>query len=346
MPSIRVLYDGWPLLHAPLSAAAWQLRTLLALKADEVQPLLALPSEPEATTAGPGPELVFHHTHNRGEWEQRILPRLAEEQRAKFIHTTGMSASLFGKTRTLISASEMEAAGPRSRIDEAQGRGGLARATLLWPEDMPAMKFAGKVHKLPASTHPDFVPIDYFPTPPLGLPDSYVLFHGQVSEDVLKKLFEAWTWAAASIGEYYPLILLGLDSETREWARARLPEFELEESVRVLEDVDAKFVPAIYQACTVVVHPQQAEPWGGSLRHGLACGKAVVAMQDANSEGIVGPAAYLVPADDLRAFGAAMITMVVDEKAREALETAARQRSAGWKSGRYRDELLKIYQGN
>jgi glycosyltransferase involved in cell wall biosynthesis len=346
MPSIRILYDGWPLLHAPLSAAAWQLRTLLAMKTDEVQPLLALPTEPEATTVNEGPELVFQHTHNRGEWEQRILPRLAEKHGAKFIHGTGMNASLFGKARTLISASEMESAGERSRIDEAQGRGGLARATLLWPEDIPAPKFAGKIQKLPATSHPDFAPIDYFPTPPLGLPDSYVLFHGQGSRDTLQKLFESWTWAAASIGEYYPLILLGLDAETREWARTRLPEFQLEESVRVLEDLDAKFVPAIYQACTVVVHPQQPEPWGGSLRHALACGKAVVAVQDANSEGIVGPAAYLVAADDLRAFGAATITLVVDEKARESMETAARQHGAGWKAARYRDELLKVYLGN
>src|SRR3990172_8561396 len=98
----RVLHDGWPLIHAPLSAAAWHLRTLLALNPKDVQPILALPTEPEVAGVANGIETTFSHVHDRGEWEQRSLQRLAFEHKANLIHSTSWAASLFGKIPTLI----------------------------------------------------------------------------------------------------------------------------------------------------------------------------------------------------------------------------------------------------
>jgi hypothetical protein len=41
--------------------------------------------------------------------------------------------------------------------------------------------------------------------------DGYVLYHKQGGGTALRRLFDIWSWAAGSIGDYYPLVLLGLD---------------------------------------------------------------------------------------------------------------------------------------
>jgi glycosyltransferase involved in cell wall biosynthesis len=91
------------------------------------------------------------------------------------------------------------------------------------------------------------------------------------------------------------------------------------------------------------VHLGSPVAWGNALRNALACGKAIVAYKETISESIVGSAGYLIAAEDLRSFGAAMITVVVDEKAREKLEDAAQERAAHWSAQKFKDRLQKIY---
>ncbi|MCL5429734.1 MAG: glycosyltransferase, partial [Chloroflexi bacterium] len=252
---IRILYDGWPLVHNPLSAAAWHLRTLLEHNPRDGQPIVALPTEPGAAILGKNLKTVHHHTHDRGAWEQRILPRLAEHHHANLIHTTSPAASLFGKTPTLVSPTEtvMEKTKGRGRLGEALGRGGLARATILWPEDLPEAKIPGQLRHLPPVVHSEFT-----------------------------------TRAAASIGELYPLVVLGLDEPTNEFLRARLPEFHVQDSVHLPKAIHAQDLPNVYRACTALVHLGSPAPWGNALRHALSCGKAIVAHQESNTEAIVG----------------------------------------------------------
>lgn len=339
----RILYDGWPLIYAPLGSAAWHLRTLLALALKGIEPVLALPTDPQ--TAAEGLKTIFHHTHDRSEWEQRILPRLAAEQRAAIIHTTGLGASLFGKVPTLVSPAELDTGAPGSRWRSALARGGLARAHILWPDDLPDARMPGTVHRLPPITHPEFRAGGISAKSQMALPEEFVLVHGLADEASMLALLESWTWAAASIGEFYPLIIVGLNEDAARLVRAQLPKFHVEESVRVLADVQPQDLAAIYKACTALVHLGLPAPWGNPLRAALAGGKAVVAQQEPLTEAIVGGAAYLAPAQDLRAFGAAMITEVVDEKARERLEDAARQRAAHWKVEAFEAELVEVYRG-
>ena len=345
--AMRVLYDGWPLLYAPESAEALHLRTLLALAQEDLELLLALPVGVEIETNSKKIRNVLAETHDQGAWQQRVLPRLAEEQQADWVHTTQLAATLFGKAPTLVSpaSSDLSDSGShslRGRIAAAQGRGGLARATILWPEDLPDPNLPGTLRKLPPVAHPDFQPGKAMPPVGLELPEEYLLYHGAGDQGALLRLLESWTWAAASIGELYPLVMLGLDEEAKRFLEKRLPEFHVQDSVHLLPQVDAQHLPAIYQNCIAVVHPGPPAPWGGTLRHGLACGKAIVAHQEALTEAMVGPAAYLISSDDLRAFGAAIITVAVDEKAREKLEAAANQRSASWKAIAFQIELKHV----
>jgi len=341
--AIRVLFDGWPLIHEPLSAAAWHLRTLLVLNPEGVLPILALPTEAGAASADAGIETIYQHTHDRSEWEQRLLPRLAEEHQASIIHTTSLAASLLGKTHTFVSPAATQADG-HSRLGEALARGGLARATILWPDDLPKAKLPGELRLLPTVVHPEFRVGNVNRVSNSDLPDEFLLVQGDIDEKEILQLLESWTWAAASIGELYPLVFAGLNTAMRDFLDARLPEFHVQESVRILDTVRAQDLPNLFRASSAIVFVGELAPWGNALRHALACGKAVVARQEMNTESIVGSAAYLVPTEDLRAFGAAMITVVVDEKAGEKLEESAHERAAHWSAAKFKEELLKLYQ--
>lgn len=335
---MRILYDGWPLAYAPLSAGAWHLRTLLALGEGGYEAILALPTEPQAMQAGL--QTVFRHTHDHGEWEQRLLPELAAELGAA-IHTTGL-ASLFAKVPTLVSPAEHKGEVPRTRLAEAQGFGGLARATVLWPKDLPRPRLPGRVQSLEPMAHPEFKPAHH-PATVQGMPDEFLLVHGLPDERAVLQLLESWTWAAASIGEFYPLVIVGLNEHMQAFVRQQLPKFTVEGSVRLAADLAPQDLPSIYAVASAIVHVGEPAAWGNSLRLALASGKAIVAHQDALTESILGEAGYLIKADDRRGFGAAMITCVVDEKAREKLEDAAQARTAHWKASDFQSELKKVY---
>jgi hypothetical protein len=340
----KILLDGWPLVHAPLSAAAWHLRTLLALNPEELHPVVALPTELEASTTAGGFETAFHHTHDQSEWEQKSLQKLAVEHNANLIHSTSLAASLFGKVKTVISPAQTES-GRRNRMGEALGRGGLARATILWPEDMPKPKLPGEVKIVPPVAHPEFSTSNPILSPDLNLPDEFLLVDGIPGEEVALQLLDSWTWAAASIGELYPLVITNVSDSMQKFLLARLPQFHVEESVRLITQIEAKDVPHLYQKCAALVHLGSPAPWGNPLRNALSSGKAIVAQNELSTEAIVGTAGYLINKEDLRGFGAAMITVVVDEKAREKLEDAAKERVAHWPAVKFKSALLKIYSG-
>lgn len=340
MSHLRVLYDGWPLLYAPLSAAAWHLRTLLAL-APETENLLAVPEAIPGDDLPQGVQVIEAKARDRGAWEQRTLTDLAERNDANCIHTTGAAASLLGKTPTIVSPSEVEGESSRGRLAEAQGRGGLARAQILWPSDADKSDLHGKITTLPPVVHPAFTQRALRPSH-LDLPEEYLLYHGAGNERTLLNLLESWTWAAASIGELYPLLLTGLSASAQVFVEKRLPDFHLQDFVRVLA-IQAGDLPGLLQHCAAFVYPETPAAWGNPLRHALACGKAVVAHQDSLTENIMDSAAYLVDAANLRSFGAATIAVVVDEKVRESLEAQAKQKSARWSADAFKLELSKIY---
>jgi glycosyltransferase involved in cell wall biosynthesis len=176
------------------------------------------------------------------------------------------------------------------------------------------------------------------------LPESYLLYHGPSHPGTLLSLLESWTWAAASIGELYPLVMLGLTEEAKGFVEGRLPDFHLEDYVHILPRVHPAHIAAIYQSAAGLAHPAPPSLWGGPMRLALACGLPLAAQLHPATEAMVGDAAYLVEAGDLRGFGAAMITIVVHDQVRGDLQQAAKKISARWEASAYQSELLKLYQ--
>lgn len=353
---MRILYDGWPLVHASDSPAALHLHTLLALAPEGTESLVALSTEPPADhsadsslSADQGPRPIYQAKADLGVWQQQTLPRLAEEHGAALIHTTQPAASLFGRIPTLVSPSNygsLPAAEqqPISRLKRAMGRGGLARACTLWPQDLPAPPLPGRLSPLPPVAHPAFKPAASDAPHGLELPDTYVLYHGPGEPRILLNLLESWTWAAASIGELYPLVLLGLEEGDKRFVEGELPKFHVEEHVQLLPRAHPSHLPAIYQRAAALAQPGPPAAWGDPIRHALACARPIVAFKSPPIEALVGQAGYLVEHGDLRAFGAAVITVVVDDEVRAGLESAAQKRSARWETGAFQSALDNLYQ--
>jgi len=350
MSRFRVLYDGWPLIHQPNHPQSIHLQTLLSLAPEASDSILAIPVENNQAVgqlAGKV-ELLSVQEDDAGAWQQNRLPKLAEQYDAQVIHSTSPSASLFGSVPTIISPADIssqESGGKslRSRLGKSLGRGGLARAHSLWPNDLPPGDLPGTQHLLSPVVHPAFTETDTDPPAHLDLPETYIIYQGPADHESILKLLESWTWAASSIGEYFPLLILGLQEKEREFVEARLPEFHIEEYVQLVPTLPFNDLVSVYQHCSALAHLGDSSAWGNPIRNALACAKPIVASSNDRMESLVGPAAYLVPQNDLRAFGAALISIVVDEKVTVKLEEAARKQSAHWNEANFREELLPIY---
>jgi hypothetical protein len=173
------------------------------------------------------------------------------------------------------------------------------------------------------------------------LPERYVLCHGVFNGFELRLLLNAWSWAADTIGEETPLVIVGLDRGAREGLSGLLSEYSLEHSVLAMPELPLGRMAVLYARSSAVLHLKTVSPWGDPLCLALVVGKPVVALESRFSDWRLGPAAYLVrpaesPAATGRALGAALVTVIVEDSVAEPLAKAARQRSLEWQADRAR----------
>ena len=354
---MRILYDGWPLLREPNSPAARHLLTIVARLPEGVQATFALPDEAPKWLAGAADFRLIsagNRQEGRARWEQRTLPKIAKEIDAAAIHSTSSAAPLVSETPVIISpagfgAMNKEPSGFGERLRTALGQGGMARgARILWPSDLPVAIKSDRVITVPPITHPNYSPVPFGEQespniPGVELPETYSMYHGPGTEAALRDLLQAWTWAAGPIGEYYPLVLLGLNDRDNERAEQLAAEMKLADNIRILPPIDPQYLVGLYQNCSALYHPAGISPWGDPVRHGMACGIPVAAWEGAESNALAGPAAFLVERGDLRSFGAAMISVVVKDSLREQLSEKAVERSRVWREGQFASRLGEIY---
>lgn len=361
--SLAVLYDGWHLIYHPNAAESLHLLTLLAHLPDGVEPLIALPAEPPQwlpavpTYVRPAPEDEFAHLG----WEQHTLPHLARRLGVSLLHLTTLYAPLFSAVKVVISPGGFEPLSSREsyrqrmgrttlagRLRFSLGRGGLARPHfLLWCDDLPLPSLPMPILKLPPVVHPflDEVGEDLLPHPiEVDLPENFVLYHGPCGRRDIEHLLEAWSWAAASIGENFPLLIAGLSKEGRQYLPGLLQRSNLAESIYLLPNLSPLALLGLYRRCTALFHPARLSPWDIALRGALALGKPVVSIEHPWSDAIVGEAAYLIPEEDTRNLGAAIITVIVEQEVALQLSQAALRRAAPWKGASFRTSLWHAYQ--
>ena len=354
MSKPKILFDGWPLAYHPNSPAALHLLTLLAILPDEVEAHLACPAVifthlPENVNVDMHPTLNTEGGHLG--WEQSWLPKRAAQLGAVLL-TASSGSALFSRGGVLPSPAgfgreDRPAGGLAGRVRLAAAGGGLSRAkAVLWPDDLLPGGLTN-TFKLPPVVHPAFSPAEEFyppDVPGLDLPESYVLYHGPQSFSALRKVLDTWTWAAAPIGDFYPLLIAGLGSEARAYVEHLLPGYGLQSSVRILPaDLPPAWLGLLYQYCTVFFQPFEPSVWGSPIRHALACGRPVVSVEHPQTDALVGPAALLMESRDAKGLASGLISMVVKDKVAEGLQAAALARAEPWRDlGAFRSKLLVL----
>jgi hypothetical protein len=355
-----ILYDGWPLLHQPLSNAALHLEAILALLPDGIQAVVAFPQVPPDTVAGrlpQGSSIEVRPQNSRRKWEQRVLPDLQAKAGIQLSHLSGETAALFGPQVAAVSPSSwfelsgMPGAAPKEkggRLRQALAAGGTARARhLLWPRDLAQFAPGTAPRLLTPAVHPAFIPHEHFyppQIPGLDLPETFVLYHGPQDPETLRRALEIWTWAAGPVGEVYPLLMLGLDGPARKQVEDWIPDLKLEDTVVTLPEVASEHLPLLYQACAALFHPAPVAPWGGAVRRALACLRPVVSIDHPANSALVAAAGYLVDREDIRRLGAAMIAVIIKEPLQKQLRSAAIDLVHGWSAKAFSAELAQIYQ--
>ena len=369
--SVRVLFDGWSLVYHPCSPAALHLLAILENLPEGVQPSVALPGSPPEWFPAVPFQILKIRTHDQFTWEQSSLPRLARRLEAQLVHLFLASTPLLGRSLAVVSPSDFDptgwpdpnhgepSSGLRGRLRQSIRLGGLARArAIFWPNDLAIDNQLGAFQSLPPCVYSSFTPAGHLASEKrengsgrawselrqLDLPETYLLFHGPASAPTINRLLSAWRWAAGPIGDYYPLLVLGFNSEERSHLTELAKTFDFGGTIRALPGLSPLAVALLYLGSTALFHPAPEPLWGGPIRHALACGKPVVASQHRQTSRLVGPAAYLVAGDDSRTLGAALITVVVEEEIAGKLAQAARQRAAAWTGVAYSQALSAAYQ--
>ncbi len=355
---MRVLYDGWAAAYAPNSPAALHLFDLLSQRPAFVEPVVALPG------AGGGaewlPEDVAVHVlpledtaANRLRWEQRLLPGMQRSLSAALLHTMSLAAPLFGAPPMVISPASFAGEPPvprrgataRLRLALAQGAR-RPRQAVLWPQDLALPPALGRIEPLPPLVPPDFNPSeapDRQRLAALGATRPYVLYHGPKDELTLRWVLAAWSWVYAALGEDVCLLMLDCPPSQASALMSQLDGLNLGESVYPVPAQPPDVVASLYRGCRALFHPAGSVPWGGALRYALSCGKPVVALETSLTDALTGPAAYLVPERDTRLLGAALLSVLVEERLADSLRRAALERVRSWPLTRFSERLGDSY---
>jgi hypothetical protein len=193
---------------------------------------------------------------------------------------------------------------------------------------------------------PDFNPVDvpdHDRLQGLNLPNSYLLYHGPQDEYTIQRLLAVWSWVASSIGDLFPLVVLGLYNENREDFSERAQAHNLAQFMKVLPPVSPQMLSSIYQGCSGLIHLGECAVWGDPVRYALACGKPVVGDETRLTDALVGPAGFLHAEADARALGGSLLTIVVEQELAKDLYAKALKQAETWKSGEFRAELFPAY---
>ncbi|MFN2194703.1 MAG: glycosyltransferase [Anaerolineales bacterium] len=355
----RILYDGWGLARQPNQPAALHMIELLNHCPEDFVPVLALPGEqaPPADIPARTQRVILpveDTPTGRLRWEQRMLAQAAEQAQAELVHLTTSTPALWGGPPVVISPAGFEASALPSggslpaRLRKALSKGAEHRVrAVLWPEDLPAPAVAAPIWRLPGLVAPDFNPAD----PPdasiqaaLEMPEAYLLYHGPQEPWHLERLMAVWSWAAGSIGELFPLVILGFGTAEQSRQLSQLMhKHRLERFMKILPDVSASAVASIYRGSAGLLHFGEVAAWGGPVRYALACGKPVVADETIRADALVGSAGYLFSQQEARRMGAALLTVVVNEDVNQGLHEAARVQAARWQSTNFSRQLGAVY---
>lgn len=225
-----------------------------------------------------------------------------------------------------------------------------SRADVLAHLGLPS----AKVRAIHLAAGPEYRPSNSFDLDPAlkekySLPDSYVLYLGGFDpRKNVGTLIAAWTWAADSIGEAYPLVIAGRLPPRSDAFFADYPAqaagLKIAEGVRFIGHVDEADKPGLYRGAACFVFPSRYEGFGLPVLEAMACGTPVISTSAGSLAEIAGDAAYLVSPDDARSIGAAIIATIVQENLADDLREKGLAQAAKFSWEKTARETVNVYE--
>ena len=364
---MRIIINGWFAAHDVQTGSGQYLRALLEWLpqvAPEHEYHLVAPDD--GTTAAPKPKGGGYQMHavrcGASNWaklrfEQWQFPQACRALRADLAHVPYWAPPLSSPAPIVVTIHDII---PVLMPEYQRGRAARAYTALvsaaargvtlvLTDSDASARDIqqhlglpAEKVRTVYLAAGPAYQPTgDWRVDDPIrekyGLQDGYVFYVGGFDRRKnLRALLSAWTWPAGSIGQNYPLVIAGKlptpDGEMFEDLPALARELEVADTVKFIGPVDEADKPALYRGATVFAYPSRYEGFGLPPLEAMASGVPVVTTTGGSLPEVVASAGYLLPPDDTRNFGAAIITIVVEPQVHADLRARglAQARKFSW----------------
>ncbi len=343
---MRIVINGWFLVHDPYTGSGQYVRALLEWLprvAPEHDYHVVLPGAaasivqlPEAVSTHTAPVAATHV--GKLQFEQATFPSVCKTLGASLAHVPYWAPPLRSPAPIVVTVHDLiplllpEYRGSRKvQVYTSLVAAATAGAALVLTDSHASARDIVQHLKLPEervraihlAAGPHYTPkgewqVDDPIRAGYGIEqEGYVLYLGGFdTRKNVRGLLSAWTWASGSIGQGYPLILAGQlpapGSPHYADYLALAQELDIADTVRFIGPVAEAHKPALYRGATAFVYPSRYEGFGLPLLEAMACGVPVVAGSGASLPEVVGSAGYLIPPDDTRAIGAALLTIVVE----------------------------------
>lgn len=177
----------------------------------------------------------------------------------------------------------------------------------------------------------------------LGLPERYLLFVSTIEpRKNLPRLLAAYAQVRQQIGNL-PLVIAGRKGWMYEQFFSAIGELGLDDYVHVLDYVDDKALPSLYNRAWAFVYPSIYEGFGIPALEALACGTPVLTADNSSLPEVVGDLAVLVRAEDVQSIAAGLEQVVRDETLRARLRAGGPQRARAFTWGHAASQVLALY---
>jgi glycosyltransferase involved in cell wall biosynthesis len=342
---MRIVINGWFLAHDPHTGSGQYLRALLewlpkVAPEHEYHVVVPAPLPPAQATLGYSLQVSAVQGTNLGKlrFEQIVFPGTARKLRADLIHVPYWAPPLRSPAPIVVTVHDLiplllpEYRGSRKvQLYTTLVSAATAGAALVLTDSRASAGDITQHLKIPAervraihlAAGPQYTAkgewqVDDPIRARYGIEqEGYVLYLGGFDpRKNVRGLLSAWTWASGSIGQGYPLIIAGQLPEPGgahyEDYPALARELDVVDTVRFIGPVAEADKPALYRGATVFVYPSRYEGFGLPPLEAMACGAPVVAGTGGSLLEVVGSAGYLIPPDDTRSIGAALLTVVVE----------------------------------
>jgi len=277
-------------------------------------------------------------------FEQITFPRTCQKLGVDVAHVPYFGSSLSPRVPTVVTIHDLipmvlpqyrgsawvrlytalvAAAAPRANLilaDSEASRQDILHQLNVPEEQVRTVYLAPAPHYQPADTWQQLVDIKS----KYDLPETFVLYLG--GYDVRKNvsaLLHAYTWVSATLGDDYPLVLVGnLPEKDTPFFPDPLRiarELDIEEFIITPGWIAEEDLPLLYCAATVFAYPSRYEGFGLPVLEAMASGAPVITSNSASIPELAGDAAFQIDPDDTKHIAAPIIRLCTEEESRDEM---------------------------